>query len=30
LGLLLFLLTFIIIASARLLLLRLEARGAHV
>ncbi len=30
LGLLLFVLTFIIIAAARLLLLRLEARGAHV
>ena len=30
LGLLLFVLTFIIIAAARLLLLRLEARGAHI
>jgi phosphate transport system permease protein len=30
LGLLLFVLTFVIIAAARLLLLRLEARGAHV
>jgi phosphate transport system permease protein len=30
LGLLLFVLTFIIIAAARLLLMRLEARGAHV
>jgi phosphate transport system permease protein len=30
LGLLLFVLTFIIIAAARLLVLRLEARGAHV
>ena len=30
LGLLLFVLTFIIIAAARLLLLRLEQRGAHV
>ncbi|HEY2419479.1 MAG TPA: phosphate ABC transporter permease subunit PstC [Steroidobacteraceae bacterium] len=30
LGLLLFVLTFVIIAGARLLLMRLEARGAHV
>jgi phosphate transport system permease protein len=30
LGLLLFVLTFVIIAAARLLLLRLEARGAHI
>src|SRR5450631_2326372 len=30
LGLLLFVLTFVIIAAARLLLLRLESRGAHV
>ena len=30
LGLLLFVLTFVIIAAARLLLLRLEARGARI
>jgi len=30
LGLLLFVLTFVIIAAARLLLMRLESRGAHI